>query len=407
MPILFAGLMPTAVHGQTLLDELRKDEEPESALEVVPEAMPPAVQRFEDAIAALESDSGPFAAGISEQLLGLGTLLQQRGEHQRAADVLKRGVHVARINGGLYSADQIPLLRTEINSLRALGEFAAVDERQRYLYRVERRTLGSGLASISALMRQGAWQREAFLLELDEAEAAPQRLLMMWDLYRMALNQLMQVYGSEDMRLMPALEGMLQSQYMIAGYRGFRGRDSTGMSELAFNVYTSQAYKQGQTVLQAMLEINAVNTGEDPTVMARDMQRLADWSWWFGNRRQALKSYDSTWAFAMESDDTGALAESLFSQPEPLPVVKGMEPLPEPTLGDSGPLVLSFTVSNTGRVRDVERLLTPEVEEDAPISRLERLIRNTRFRPQFVEGEPTTTEGVTWSFEEADWQALQ
>ncbi len=406
-PLILVGMMmPWVTSAQSLLDETPSGDLAGVAVNDVAQDESPAVRRFQQAIAQIESDAGPYAPGLSEQLLGLGALLQQRGEHQRAADILKRGVHVARINGGLYSTEQIPLLRTQIESLLALGEFAAVDERQRYLYRVERRALGNGVASINALLRQGEWQRDAYLLALDETELAPQRLLIMWDVYRLALNQMIELYGSNTPELLPALEGMLTSQYLISGYRGFEAGPLPNSNDLRLTAYTSEAYKRGKSVLRAIMEINAKHNGDDPVVRAHDLQRLGDWAWWFGNKREAMQPYGEAWALGA-ADESGVITSVLFSKPQPLPSVEGIMPIPAPMEGDAGELVVSFDVTSTGRVRGLERLRGPEVEENDPTDRLIKLVKRTRFRPRMEDGEPVPTEGMVWSFNEEDWLALQ
>jgi hypothetical protein len=398
-----SGALP--VCAQSLLDTLPKSADSEPAKVDTEQTL--AIRAFEMAIGQLESEGGAYAAGIAEQVLGLAQLLQQQDRHLEAADWLKRGIHVARISGGLYSREQIPLLRAQIKSLVALGEYAAVDERQRYLYRVERQVLGEGLASANALMRQGEWQRDAFLLGIDEAEAAPQRLLIMWDVYRLALNQLIGVYGSNKPALEPALEGMLTSQYLIAGFRGYQQGFTSRSDELRLTAYTSEAYKRGKSVLRALMELHAANNGDDATARARDLQRLGDWSWWFGNRREAMQPYSEAWDLAMTTDPSGDLVAELFATPAPLPDVEGIASVPEPTPRDSGELVLSFGVSSSGRVTDLERLRAPDVEDSDPIDKLERLVRGIRFRPQIVDGEAVATEGMVWSFDAEDWQTLE
>ncbi|MEE4147026.1 MAG: hypothetical protein V2I26_19630, partial [Halieaceae bacterium] len=94
-------------------------------------------QSLLDAISRLESRDGAYSADLPEHMLSLGLALQQQERHGEAVDVFKRGVHLARINNGLYCPEQIPLLNGEIRSSIALGEYARVDDLQQYLYRVQ------------------------------------------------------------------------------------------------------------------------------------------------------------------------------------------------------------------------------------------------------------------------------
>ena len=170
---------------------------------IIPDSQ--AVTDYREAIAELEDAAGPYGEGLSEKLLGLGLALQQQGPHAEAVTVFKRGVHLARINGGLYSGSQIPLLQSQISSHLALGDYETADERQTYLYRVQRRALDKGIVRAEALMQQARWQRQAY--ELGLGEYGFTRLLAMWDLYRMALTDIADREGETSPNLLPPLYG--------------------------------------------------------------------------------------------------------------------------------------------------------------------------------------------------------
>ena len=95
---------------------------------------------YRDAIARVESSQGAYAAQLPEQLLSLGLTLQSQGRHAEAIDLFKRGAHLARINDGLYSSQQVPMLQGQIASYVAGGDYVQADERQHYMYRVQIRS---------------------------------------------------------------------------------------------------------------------------------------------------------------------------------------------------------------------------------------------------------------------------
>ena len=64
--------------------------------------------------------------------------------HQEAIEKLKRAAHLSRVNDGLDAKSQLPFVRAEIASHRALNQFVAADERHAYLSRIEARTIPSG-----------------------------------------------------------------------------------------------------------------------------------------------------------------------------------------------------------------------------------------------------------------------
>ena len=101
------------------------DSTPTPAAVLAPESR--LVEEYREAIRQAELAGGAYAPALTEHLVGLGTTLQQLKRHAEAVEVFKRGVQLARINSGLYSAEQLTLLRGEILSHMALGDFAVVD----------------------------------------------------------------------------------------------------------------------------------------------------------------------------------------------------------------------------------------------------------------------------------------
>ena len=267
--------------------------EPERTLPLLTE--PSALGVYRSYIESMETNAGAFAPGLTEQLLGLGLNLQALDRHAEAAKVLKRGVHVSRVQSGLYAADQIPLLRAEIRSLIALGMFDEVDEHQRYLARVESEALTGTPASIAALIDQGEWAEQAWDLRLGDQEAHSEHLARSWEYYRLAYNQSTQLYGERSLELLKPLEGMLRLQYRFADlqrenasnrpFDGSRYRQTSALGG---------AYRRGEAVLSTIFGLKLVN-GSSAGEQARDLTRLGDWARWMGRRSDSRSYYDKAW----------------------------------------------------------------------------------------------------------------
>ena len=259
-----------------------------------PPPEPSALGVYRNYIQSMEASAGAFAPGLTEQLLGLGLNLQALNRHEEAEAVLKRGVHVSRVQSGLYAADQIPLLRAEIRSLTAMGRFDEVDERQRYLARVESEALEGTPASISALLDQGAWAEQAWELRLGEQETHPEHLARSWEYYRLAYNQSAQLYGEQSLALVKPLEGMLRLQYHFAAMQ----RDSASHNSLDNNYRQTTSlggvYRRGEAVLTNIFAVKRFN-GASAGEQASDLARLGDWAWWMGRRSQAHNYYEQAW----------------------------------------------------------------------------------------------------------------
>lgn len=256
---------------------------------------PSALGVYRNYIESMETNGGAFAPGLTEQLLGLGLNLQALDRHAEAAMVLKRGVHVSRVQSGLYAADQIPLLRAEIRSLIALSRFDEVDEHQRYLARVESEALTGTPASIAALIDQGEWAEQAWDLRLGDQEAHPEHLARSWEYYRLAYNQSSQLYGERSLELLKPLEGMLRLQYRFADLQRENASNSP-VNGTSFRQTSALggAYRRGEAVLSTIFGLKLVN-GSSAGEQARDLTRLGDWARWMGRRSDSRSYYDKAW----------------------------------------------------------------------------------------------------------------
>ena len=205
----------------------------------------------------------------------------------RRPKVLKRGVHISRVQSGLYAADQIPLLRAEIRSLAALGFYDDVNERQAYLARVESEALAGTPASIAALLDQAAWAEQAWELGLGEAETHPEHLARSWEYYRLAYNQSSQLYGDRSQALLAPLEGMLRIHYRFGLLQKASGsNDAFRVDSFRQNSALGGIYRRGEAVLSAIYGLNSLH-GADAGEQASDLARLGDWAWWMGRRADA------------------------------------------------------------------------------------------------------------------------
>ncbi|MEP5567155.1 MAG: hypothetical protein ABJN62_04915 [Halioglobus sp.] len=356
---------------------------------------------YERAIADLESAQGAYASQLPEYLLSLGLSLQKSGNHQAAISAFKRGVHLARINDGLYSAQQIPLLQREMASHMALGQYAEADERQLYLYRVQMRSMESGITRAQAFIQQAQWQHNAFSLALDGQGYA--RLMSMWDLYRLALNDIVDRQGATSQLLKEPLEGMLLSQYLIASYdvQGINGAgDNFSMQNQLnrFNAYRAQSYQKGQAVIRAIYDVEAANHGinSQGTIEAKVM--LGDWVFWFGKREPAINAYAEAIAELVARGDAESDIALLFDTPVELPNFDGARHLPQVAENERANLLLTFGVDERGKVYNLERVDDNDLNESKAI-RLMRNLRRTQFRPRLAMGEPQNTETVTRAYE--------
>jgi hypothetical protein len=390
-------LLATLVNSPVLVTQAQESiEPPESALVDTEE-----IKAFRDALASIESNQGAYAKALPEQLISLGLALQQQGRHRDAIAVFKRGVHLARINNGLYSAEQIPFIQGEISSNLAVGELTEADLRQDYLLQVQQRSLASGELYIQALMQQASWQYNAYELGIGEKERIFGRLLSMWDLYRLAINDILDREGASSPKLLPPLHGMLKTQYLISGYQANFSRDAgfdARTEQHRFDAYLAQNYKKGNAIISAIYSVEQTQYGEHSLPAAETLVMLGDWMLWHDKRESANQAYLNALRELAELDDAQVQIELVFGEPVALPDIDGIRPLPPAVEADQGDILLQFGVNKRGHVIDLVRLDEGE-DEKGKAYRLMRKLHKTKFRPRFAGGEPIITEKIIRAYD--------
>ncbi|MEE8338939.1 MAG: hypothetical protein V3R56_02275 [Xanthomonadales bacterium] len=396
--LAYTLLLATLVNSPVLLaQEQESADSPESApvdTEVI--------QEFRDALTGIERQQGAYAAALPEQLISLGLALQQQNRHSEAVTVFKRGVHLTRINNGLYSAEQIPFIQGEISSNLAIGELDEADHRQNYLLKVQQRSLARGELYIQALMQQAAWQQQAFELGVGDKELTFNRLLSMWDLYRLAINDIVDREGSTSLSLLPPLHGMLKAQYLIFAYQsGFsKDKDYSSQSRYRADAYFGQNFKKGNAVIRAIYNVELTRHGEHGLSTAETLVMLGDWMLLHDRRDSANRIYLNALRELAALDDAQVQIKHMFGEAVALPDIDGIRPLPPAVAADQGDILLEFRVNPRGRVIDLVRLDEAEGEGNkVEANRLMRKLRKTKFRPHFAGGEPIITEKIVRAYD--------
>jgi hypothetical protein len=370
-----------------------------------PELVAPDAASYQFYITDLESRHGPYAQGLSEQLLGLGTAYQTQGLHTEAINIFKRGIHIARVNSGLYSAEQIPLLQRMISSLVATGDYDTADERQYYLYRVQAKVYGRESQQMSlAMLERAEWERQAYYMALGNTSFL--RLLTMWELYGAVLRNIAREEGSHSLNLLKPLMGLLQTQYMISSYSGEPSQaayaagsaaDTHFVEENRFSMVRVSNYKQGQAVIKALREVYSYNEAEDSPLPAETLVLLGDWHQWHQKRESALAVYQAAWDELAALENGEQLLASYFAEPSMLPDIPGANrDLAAPAV-IRGYAEVSYYISARGRVKSLELTSFEPVnaEETREPIRLLRRIKHKQYRPRFIDREPVDTEAIT------------
>lgn len=365
------------------------------------------IERYEQLISELEGSGGVYLPELSEILLDLGKTYQVLGHHTEAVATFKRSLHISRVNNGLYTLDQLPILELIIKSNTALSDWEELDRNYHYLYWVNRRAYGDKDPRLLPVIdRVGRWHLNAYQLESDEFPF--KHLLSADDLFSDAIEIIQANHGQFDSRLISPLYGKALTNYHIAAHASSADefdeiRTSSRMASRLQRLYEEQdarqqlindGYRAGKKAMLRVVDIFNNNPDLPADSHAMAIMHLGDWYQLFNRRNTAAGSYEQAYAMfkndGMESEEIN----KLFDRPRSLPALSlPLEYKKEPK-ENSDYVVAKFDVTKTGRAINIEIIESYPPDSQMLRRRAKRTIKGTRFRPRFENGQPVETSGV-------------
>ena len=371
------------------------------------------IQRYVLAIEMIENTGGVWDSQLVEQLSTLGNLQQQRLNHPAAIEAYRRAIQINRIAQGLHTPDQIPFLENMIDSLVAAEEWEQADLYSDYLFFVQHKAYGiNDPRLIPALERLASWNIRAFNLGYGDHLGA--RLSNAQMLLSAGLRAVVAHYGRQDERFLQYLKELARSAYYVKMYPEylagldqpeFRARQENLRQKLnSFTIYP-RSFSLGEAALKDIITYHIQENGSVFSI-AEAITHLADWYLLFDRRSNAQSRYLQAWSLLSTEPDGDQLKEKLFGRVVLLPTF--MEVPKNLEMRASVPKVrsnltystadVSFSVSITGGVRDLD-VLTEENDENANLlSRLRRSIRFSKFRPIIENGRPVHSAGHVFRY---------
>jgi tetratricopeptide (TPR) repeat protein len=154
-----AQVVPPIVSSVPATEESR--EQPAADLNLQNE-----IGRYEVSLEASLQNQDQYSQQLREQYEALGLLLQQNGEHERAISMFENAMQIDRVNTGLFTAQQIPLVKQIIESQKALGDLEEVGDMQGYLYYVHQKAFAPDSEEFLAAKETWAdWNVNSYLQE--------------------------------------------------------------------------------------------------------------------------------------------------------------------------------------------------------------------------------------------------
>lgn len=145
---------------------------------LIPSADPATLQAdiaaYRARIADTQANDTPYSNELREQFDALGVLLQQSGEHEDAILAFESAMHIDRVNGGLYTLEQIPIVEKIIASHEALGHADDVNNFHEYLYYIQQKSYDDGDPRLLAAKVEWAdWNLESYMKDTALGQDSP------------------------------------------------------------------------------------------------------------------------------------------------------------------------------------------------------------------------------------------
>ena len=362
------------------------------------------IRRYNSAVTDIELDGGAWDGGLVEELASLGRLQQQQGNHIGAIQTLDRAIHVNRINSGLYTLEQIPVVEQLIQSHMALGDWEEADIYNNYLYHVQQKAYGfDDPRLIPVLERLATWNIQAF--KIGHGSLLGIKLQQSQIMFNAAARMVDVHFGKADERFINYQRNIASSAYLAAKNPDLMSQIDKSEYRTRQQVFAKQMNEQRQvqpsgfrTGERALLEVVMFyqEQGYGTYVLAEAITHLADWYLIFGRRQSALKSYKLAWDMLQGLEDSEELTQQLFGSVTPLPAFGLSIEVPDAfyrTEDGSQALRfdyadLTFDVTENGLARNVESISEETEDNQAQLGKLRNSTRSMRFRPLVIDGEP-------------------
>ena len=361
---------------------------------------------YQDQVEKMETTGGPYSENLAEPLAGLGALYEERGDYAKAIEAYRRALHVLRVNDGLRSTRQVPLLENLIEVYRTVGDAESLDDVYHYSFEIH----GEGHPpyteeNIQMGLEYLQWQRDAYGVILGGRQQSQTRVMQAYLLNQEILDTMAE---SRDFRFdwyRKLVQSQMLNLYLLLGEDPIETAQAVGMPSgpLRGAEFRSEGYiqerigvmqKTGERVgRQLMQDLMAHGVDLESTEVAAFHRELGDWYQWNGNLRRANAEYAIVESILREAQELDLLAE-WFAEPVELPDSLDLwraHPRKKPR--KLGIITLKFDVSSRGTIKNVV-VENPVEEFSGQANRVKFLLRDTHIRPSFSDGEPRDFTGL-------------
>jgi len=386
-----------------------------------------AIEDSQSVIERLESQQGAYGQDLSQELLSLGLTYQRNNKHEEAITALKRALHLKRINDGLYSTTQIPIIKKIIHSLSVTNKWALVDHRYAYLkWLYAQNYAPQAIETLHINLLMAKWHLKSYSLKLLDKPIID--LINSYSAYEKALSFIKKHFGETDSRLLGTLEDISLVNYLIAtaevpgdstyvmNNRGMSSQStafsssSQSYSAIPLKIEESPAtqkikylkkisFKSGLSFIEKELEIYQKQNKVNHLEVTKIKLKLADWYLLYGKQGSAMSRYQQAYLYLKENVKSSDILDDTLSQPVVLPDFPAMRknvstiaPIKQLQKNDNY-VHASMDITRFGKAKNIE--IVSVSSENKSISRkVMKSLKDAQFRPKFTDGNFILTEKI-------------
>lgn len=385
-------------------------------------------------IEQIEAETGPYDDKLAEIVYSLGRTLQNAHRYNDAVTSYKRSLYLNRINYGIYSVSQAPMLRGIVECQIAQGQTKDAAENYEQLLWIHLKSYGEDDPRLISLLNEiSQWHLKAYIQNQQRTDGY--HLSAAFDLYSIAINLSIKNYGEYNTGLISllnniAITGYYQSlhqqrypEYAELGASvpfGYRAFGTQGKERLNRGSY----YLQSLSARRRILDILNKNSDITATQRAQIHTDEGDWYLLYGRYDLAIKSYQQAHQDMQgeEEQQQQQVISALFGSPAMLPILKpfvtteGVQKMNQPDDATknlppllshsdelknkmSNPLTqevyvnlaMDITPAGSATNYQVEGVYPNTDNSSKLILRAKETLYKKKFRPRFEAGQPVLT----------------
>jgi tetratricopeptide (TPR) repeat protein len=351
-----------------------------------------AIQNFTSSIEIIEVVTDRLNYALVNPLKGLGAAQLGNGRPDQARKTFVRATHITQVNEGPHNLGQIEILESIAETYIRMGDTKSARNILDRIHIINVKHFEQDpLGLLPSLMNRADWQHRAGYYSEERTT------------YRRAIRIIETSSGKNDPMLVEPLRRLGESFYFI-------------------DVSMPTPQQQGLVSNGEMYFKRAARIAEKSEDLhwrqrAKAQIVLADYYVYIDSQNRSRKLYKQVWDLLSTDDEHLAQRTAWFNDPsairaEILPTVASNAASGNPARDDilSGKIVVDYTVSARGRVRDLRtEAFPPEFTDMQRV--VHREIRRRIHRPRVIDGVPVQADDMhfehDFEYSKADLEALR